>query len=118
MGAPMGGPAPGGAGPPPGRESLLNPMDMARKSQMGEVRPDMTIREFFADQGLDVDQHTIADMAQFLQGQMKNRTMAGKLGAGAPGGPPGGAPGGMPGGMPPTPGAKPGLEGLMGRLGA
>jgi len=49
-------------------------------------------------------------MAQFLSGQVKNRTMEGKLGA--PG------PGGMPGGAPPTPSPKPGLEGLMGQLGA
>jgi hypothetical protein len=95
-------------------------MDMAKKTQMGEVRPDMTIREFFANQGLDVDQNTVADMAQFLQRQVQNRTMAGKLGAGAPGGMPGrGMPGGgMPQGATPTPQPRPGLQGLMGRLGA
>lgn len=113
-GAPMPGGPPGGpqgapAGPPQGRESLLNPVDLVKKTQMGEVRPDMTIREFFAAQGLDVDRNTIADMGQFLAGQVKNRTMAGKLGA------PGAAAGGV---APGTPAPKPGLQGLMGKLGA
>jgi len=105
---PQGMPPGGGAGLPQNRDSLLNPMDMVKKTQMGQVRPDMSIREFFSSQGLDVDQNTVADLGQFLSGQVKNRTMAGKLGAP-------GATGGM---SPATPAPKPGLQGLMGKLGA
>lgn len=101
---PMGAP-PGPSGPMAGpSESVLNAGDVAKQGAMG-VRPDMTIREYFQAQGLDVDRNTMVDLAKWSQSQLKNRTTEGKLGAGGP------APGPE---MPPEPG---GLGGLANNLG-
>ena len=111
---------PKGNSPVEQNESILNPADAAKQKQLGQLRPDMTIREFFEAQGMDVDRNTLMDLAQFSQKQMQNRTMPGKLrnmqgatpqapGPQAPGpqAPTSGAP------MPPSSG----MEGLVNKLG-
>ena len=76
-------------------ESMLNPMDLAKKAQMGEIRPGMTIRELFERMGVDVD-GPIEQLQGAIQSQAQNATMLGKIRgapqspAGAPGAPAGG----------------------------
>jgi len=37
------------------QESMANPTDLAAKMSRGAIRPDMTIREFYQQMGIDVD---------------------------------------------------------------
>jgi len=120
---PMGGMPPGGGGMPPGggedkfekNVSLFNPADAALMKSRGDVQPNMTIRDFFQKQGLNVD-GPVMQLVEFAKKQMKSASPLGKaqdIGGGAP--PPGG-PGGMPPGMPGgggPPGGSPGLAGLL-----
>ena len=99
---PMGGtPGMGGARLPQApqlpNESMLNPMDLAKKASMGEIRPGMTIRELFERMGVDVD-GPIEQLQGAIQSQAQNATMAGKIRGAPAGGPAGqGAPAGGPG---------------------
>jgi hypothetical protein len=101
-----------------GQESVLNPTDMAMKSSRGEIRPDMTIRDFYQTLGLDVDRNTMADLSKVMiqQGRQANpmnkmQAMAGRGGPAGPGGMPGRpAPGG------PPQGAPPGLDNIMEKM--
>lgn len=89
-------------------ESIFNPADVAKQRQMGQLRPDMTIREFFEAQGLDVDRNTLKDLAGLAGRHASNRTMAGKLrGMGAT----------PEGGPPPVETPPPGMENLVNKLG-
>ena len=124
MSDPMRPPMPGGA--PQGNplqtmrqnESVLNPTDMAMKGARGEVRPDMTIREFYQTLGLDVDRNTMKDLGAALAQQGKNANPMNKVQAMAGGGRPMGGPPGM--GRPQMPpqggGAPPDLDAIMGRM--
>ena len=119
MRPPMPGGMPGGGGPMQAmrqNESVLNPTDMAMKATRGEVRPDMTIREFYQTLGLDVDRNTMKDLGAALAQQGKNANPLNKVQAMArPGGPPGAPPGGAPP-MGAQSGAPPDLDAIMGRM--
>ena len=103
-GAPQGGPPRMGM---QGQGSVLNPNDMARKVSSGQISMDMTIRDFYAQMGLDVDQNTLGDLAQTMKGQAQTATPVGKMRATA-----GGVAAGPPAAPPPG-----GMAGLMSRAG-
>jgi hypothetical protein len=115
---------PGGGGMPPGEGedkfeknlSLFNPADAALMKSRGDIQPNMTIRDFFQKQGLNVD-GPVMQLVDFAKRQMKSASPLGKaqeIGGGAPPGGemPQGMPPGMPGGGGP-PGGSPGLAGLL-----
>jgi len=104
---------------------MLNPTDMAQKVSRGDVSQQMTVRDFLAQMGVDVD-GPVSQLAQALQkqSQMANPLnkirMAGGRGAPAPMPPRGAAPVGRPPMVPP-PGAPSGGGGgiadLIGKMG-
>ena len=140
MQRPMGGmprnPRPGGVQPPSAggpspspqvdpTDSAFNATDVAKNARIGRITPDMTIREYFQVNGMDVDRNTVADLAQWAQKQAQQRTTLGKIqSAGASPLPSGGPPPRMPAGQGapspmgggPTPPAG-GMEGIMRKLG-
>jgi hypothetical protein len=75
--SPMGPQGPG-QNPMRAAESFLNPADLAMKSQRGEMRPDMSVREFLSGMGVDVD-GPVSQLADKLRGQVKNATTPGKM---------------------------------------
>lgn len=99
--------------------SLLNPTDAAAMAQQGKIRGDMSVRELFANLGIDVD-GPATQLIKFSQKQMENAKMGKKMqsmaaarpapeppaGGPAQGGPP-------PGGGGPAPGGGGGLEELI-----
>ena len=126
MGMPPGGPQGGPQRPPSPVEknlSVLNPQDAQLQMASGQITPDMTVRDFLAQQGVDVD-GPISQLAGFLDRQQQNANPINKMrniaadtalqkgGSPMPAGKPGAAPG--PQAAQPAPG---GLQGLMGRLG-
>ena len=91
---------PGGPGPGlPGPKSLLNPADAASQAQSGQIRPNMTVRDFLGSQGVDVD-GPVSQLVKFAQGQVQNANPLNKLGQ--QGGAPGATP--RPAAPPPRPG--------------
>ena len=121
-GPPMGGAPPGGppmGAPGPGKQSLLNPTDMAMKSASGAVRPGMTVAEFLQKNFGVSPNDPIEKFIQAAKGQAQNRTTMGKMG-GPPQRPPMGGMGGPPpGGAPPAGpmgGAPPNLDSIMGKM--
>jgi len=98
--------------------SIFNPTDMAMMKQEGEISANMTVREYFAKLGVDVE-GPITQLVDLAKDQMqkgdplnKMKAIAGSPAGGPPmGGPPRGqlpqAPGG--GVAPPTPG----MSGLL-----
>jgi hypothetical protein len=99
-----GAPRPGGAqSGVESKMSMFNPTDVAAKAAMGDIRPDMTVGEFLQKNFGVSPNDPVQKLVQATKGQLKNRNMAGKLGAGGnrpaprpaprrPVGPSGGAP--------------------------
>lgn len=120
-GPPMGGGPPGAPPGGPGKQSLLNPTDMAMKSASGAVRPGMTVAEFLQKNFGVSPNDPIEKFIQAAKGQAQNRTVMGKMG-----GPPQGARPPMGGGRPPMGGgappagpmggAPPSLDSIAGRM--
>ena len=75
-------------------QSIFNPADAAMMSQTGKIRPDMTIREFFEQQGVDVDGPLTQlakmgrDQAMKAKPQAKAQALGGQPAPEAPAGPP------------------------------
>ena len=80
-------------------ESVLNPTDIAVKSARGDLRADMTIREFYESIGLDVDRNTLADAGRTFAQQARMARPSAKVQAMAQGG-----------------GSPPDLDQLLGRI--
>lgn len=57
--------------------SFGNPTDLAMMKKAGTVSPDMSIRDFLASKGIDVD-GPITQLERFAMKQMANSTMLGK----------------------------------------
>ena len=101
-------------GPPPGQNpmqanrSILNPADAAADAQEGNISADMTVRDFLAKMGVDVD-GPVSQLIEAFKGQQAKAGGMGKIQALSGGGqPPGPPPGGPMGGAPP-----PGMDSLM-----
>lgn len=96
--------------------SMLNPTDLAMMQQNGMFDPNMSIREFFAGKGVDVD-GPIMQFIEFAQREKENSDPLGKMhniAAASGGGQPGmGAP---PPAAPPPPMQGGGMEDLMGGM--
>jgi ABC-type transport system substrate-binding protein len=91
---------------------------MAAMQQTGDVSKNMTIAQFFAKFGIDVNKDPVTKLAQFTQDQLNKANPMTKMSAIAGGQPPtgpspspGGSPSGAPGGSP-APGGG-GLASLM-----
>jgi len=99
--------------------SMFNPTDASMMAQEGEIRPDMSIREYFATLGVDVE-GPVTQLIEMAKGQMQKADPMNKMKAIA-GGPPQGQPpmGGPPQGQPPqmpqgrAPQPTPGMGGLL-----
>jgi hypothetical protein len=70
--------------------SIFNPVDATVMRESGQFPPDMTIRDFFAQQGVDVD-GPMTQLLQFVKGQAQKASPLGKMqaiagGAGQQGG--------------------------------
>lgn len=83
-------------------KSFFNPTDLAGMAGKQEITPDMTIRQFFESQGMDVE-GPITQLVEWQKSQMqkadplnKMKAIAGKGGANM-----------QPGGMPPEAGGGP-----------
>lgn len=115
-GPPMGGPKPGGAYEK--NRSMLNPTDMAGMATRGEVGPNMTVRELFEKNGVDVD-GPISQLAGFMKKQVGNADPMTKMQnvARDSGGGFGGAGATRPMGGPPQGQPPQGLAGLAKQLG-
>jgi hypothetical protein len=100
--------------------SLFNPVDAAGMKQDGTITPDMTIKDFFATLGIDVDNDPISKLAELQKQQMFNADPLNKMKTIADQGSPSSAPQGAPApvGKPPEVQQQPGgLGGLQTRLG-
>jgi hypothetical protein len=115
---------PGRGKPSPVNDNLssLNPEDAKLQFASGQIRPDMTIREFFQGKGIDVD-GPISQLTDFLGQQkqmadpmMKMRKIAADT-ALQKGGQPPTMPGVKPMVSPPDQPSPAGLQGLMNRMG-
>ena len=58
--------------------SIFNPVDAAAMRESGEITPQTTIREFFAQKGVDVD-GPVSQLVQFVQDQAKKAQPMGKM---------------------------------------
>lgn len=67
--------------------SIFNPVDAAAMREGGQFSPDMTVRDFFAQQGVDVD-GPVTQLLQFVKDQAKKASPLGKMQAIAGGGQP------------------------------
>lgn len=102
-------------------KSMFNPTDVAGMATNGEITPDMTIRQFFESQGMDVD-GPVTQLVEWQMSQMnkadplnKMKAIAGQGGANTqPTGAPPAPPGGLPMGNQPPGGA--GIAGLKAAL--
>lgn len=131
---PMGGGAPpaGGMGArPPGggpsaavagvekNRSILNPTDAATMGARGQMDPNMSIRDWLGQFGVDVE-GPVGQLQQFMKKQSQNANPLTKMQniAQSGGGAPGGAPRPPTGGPPPMGGAPPqqGVQDLMGGM--
>jgi len=127
---PMGGggaPPPGGmgAGPPGGgpssavagiekNRSILNPTDAATMGARGQMDPDMPIRQWLAQFGVDAD-GPVSQLQQFMKKQAQNAnplTKMQNIAQSGGGGAPAGAPRPAMGGAPP----QQGMSDLMGGM--
>ena len=125
MSVPQSPPPPQG---PPGQSpvnknlSVLNPADAQLQFASGQVTPNMTIREFLAKQGIDVD-GPISQLQGFLEKQQQNANPINKMRnisadtALQKGGGPQSMPGVKPMVAPPGQPSPAGMEGLMNKLG-
>jgi len=97
-------------------KSIFNPVDSSMMAQGGEITPDMTVREYFAKLGVDVE-GPISQLVDMAKDQMQKGNPINKMKSIA-GGPTSGMKPGM--GQPPqmpqgrVPEA-PGMEGLLKR---
>ncbi|MFH2075825.1 MAG: hypothetical protein ABIJ57_10860 [Pseudomonadota bacterium] len=109
----MGGP-PGMGGPSPldANKSMMSGPDLASMTQGGQVRPDMTIKEFFATFGIDTETDTVDKLTMFAKKQVQNANPVNKMQNMAMGAEPP-APVGAPTAVPPSEG----LAGLRSRIG-
>lgn len=87
--------------------SIFHPTDMAAMQQTGDISQNMTIAQFFAKFGIDVNKDPVTKLAQFTQDQLSKANPMTKMSAiagGSPGAGPAGAPpsSSPPGGAPPT----------------
>lgn len=102
--------------------SVLNPEDAKLQMASGQVRPDMTVREFFESKGIDVD-GPITQLTDFFNKQKQNADPLAKMRniaadtALQKGGQPPMMPGVKPMVAPPGQPAPAGMEGLLGKLG-
>lgn len=96
--------------------SVLNPTDAAMMKQDGEVTPDMTVRDYFAKLGVDVD-GPVTQLVEMGQREMQKANPMNKMQAisGGPQGKPAmGRPQGQP--APMAQGRAPEAAGLSGLL--
>lgn len=104
-----------------GARSIFHPGDAQAMKQDGTITPDMTIKDFFATFGIDVDNDPLTKLIEFQKQQMANADPLKKMQAiaggqqGSPPPAPRGAP--MPVGRPPEVQSQGGLGGLRTRLG-
>ena len=96
--------------------SVFNPVDASMMKQEGEIRPDMTVREYFAKLGVDVE-GPVSQLIDMAKDQMGKADPMNKMKSIA-GGPMPGPKMGQPGGQPPQQpmGRRPqaaGMEGLL-----
>ena len=96
-------------------KSIFNPVDATMMGQQGEISPNMSVREYFAKMGVDVD-GPLSQLIDAAKDQMAKADPINKMksiaGGPAPGPKPGmGQPPQMPQGRRPAP--APGMEGLL-----
>jgi hypothetical protein len=125
-GMPPGGPQmpQGGAGPSPVEKnlSMLNPGDAAMMAGSGKFTPDMTVRDYFKQLGIDVD-GPVTQLVQLAQKQTQNANPINKMRniaadtALQKGGQPPTMPGVKPMVAPPGQPSPSGMEGLLSKLG-
>lgn len=121
---PQGNPMSGGRQPSPIMKNLsvLNPKDANLIGSSGQFSPDMTVRDFLAQQGIDVDGPAtqLVEMAKKQSANAnpmnKMRNIAADTGL-KPGGQPSTMPGVKPMVAPPGQPAPSGMEGLLNKLG-
>lgn len=101
-------PAPQPGGDMRSKMSVLNPTDMAAKVTKGDVRPNQTVGEFLQRNFGVSPQDPVEKLFQSVKGQVKNATMAGKMGVQPPSQP----------SAPPQPGQAPigGMDDLVKRI--
>lgn len=58
--------------------SMLNPTDLAAIKQEGEITPDMSIRDFFQTQGIDVD-GPVSQLVEWNMKQIENADPLNKM---------------------------------------
>lgn len=58
--------------------SIFNPTDATAMRESGQFRPDMTIRDFFAQQGVDVD-GPVTQLLQFVKDQAQKASPLNKM---------------------------------------
>lgn len=117
-------PMQGPQGPSPVTKNLsaLNPNDASLMAASGQISPDMSIRDFFQKQGIDVD-GPVTQLVDFAKKQVQNANPINKMRNIAseaslkPGGAPPTMPGAKPMVAPPSAPAPSGMEGLLNRLG-
>lgn len=113
---------PGGGSPVEKNLSVLNPADAQLQFASGQITPDMTIRDFFSKQGIDVD-GPVSQLTDFISKQQQNANPVNKMRniaadtALQKGGGPQTMPGVKPMVAPPGQPSPAGMEGLMNRLG-
>lgn len=95
-------------------KSIFNPVDSSMMAQSGEITPDMSVREYFAKLGVDVE-GPISQLVDMAKDQMQKGNPINKMksiaGGPTPGMKPGmGQPPQMPQGRAPE---APGMEGLL-----
>ena len=89
--------------------SMFNPTDASMMAQEGSMNPNMSIREFFATKGVDVE-GPVSQLIEMAKGEMQKADPMNKMKAIA-GGPPQGQAPQMPQGRGPQP--APGMDGLL-----
>jgi len=121
---PQGMPMAGGRGPSPLEKNLsvFNPTDAALMGVSGKMSPNMTVRDFLAQQGIDVE-GPVTQLVQLAQKHAENANPMNKMrniAADAslkPGGQPPTMPGVKPMVAPPGQPSPAGMEGLLNKLG-
>lgn len=115
-------------GMPPGKSpvndnlSNLNPNDASLQFASGQIRPDMTIRQYFATKGIDVD-GPVSQLTDFMAKQQQNANPMNKMRniaadtALQKGGQPQTMPGPKPMVQPPGQPAPAGIQGLLNKVG-
>lgn len=121
---PQGQPMSGGRQPSPMMKNLsvLNPKDANLMANSGQFSPDMTVRDFLSQQGVDVD-GPVTQLVELAKKQTANANPMNKMRNMAadaslkPGGQPPTMPGVKPMVAPPGQPSPAGMEGLLNKLG-